>query len=196
MKNKIIEIAQEKFFKFGYSKVRVDEIAEELGISKKTVYNHFKGKEDILLKLIDKIKVDFEAEITSIENNKELDYSELIHQVLKALGIWVSRISLFTADLKKHSPTAYHKLAIYKKDVAIHHSTKILNQGVENGFLEPKSDTQIALFMFLTTAERLIDEDFHKHLPKEMIDAFPADQSDRFRAIVNILYKGLKSEIA
>lgn len=196
MKTSIINIAQEKFFKFGYSKVRVDELAEELGISKKTIYNHFKGKEDILLKVMDKIKSDFETEILSIENNKELDYRELIQQVLESLGLWVSKISLFTSDLKKHMPSIHQKLTIYKRDVAIRHSTKILKQGVDDGYLEPNSDTQIALFMFLTTAERLIDEDFHKNLPKEMIDSFPLDPSERFRAIVNVLYNGLKIEKA
>lgn len=193
MRDKIIVCAQDKFFKFGYSKVRVDEIAEDLGISKKTVYNHFRGKEDILLNLIDKMKVDFEADIIQIEQNNADDYRELIHQVLKALGVWVSRISLFTQDLKKHSTIAHQRLMLYKKDVAIYHSTKILNQGVAQGYLESSSNTQIALFMFLTAADRLIDEDYHKHLPGEMLSAFPKDQAEGFRAIVDILYKGLKS---
>ncbi len=195
MKEKILNKAQEKFFKFGYSKVRVDELAEELGISKKTVYNHFRGKEDILLKVIDKMRNDFESDILEIQQNKDLQYIHIVQEALTELGKWVSRIALFTNDLKKHLPSAYAKLTTIRKDVVLKHSTNILNKGVEKGYLKHDSKLHMALFMFLATSERMIDEDYHERLPIEMIQAFPTDASERFKTIVNIIYEGLKSDI-
>lgn len=55
MKNtqaQILEAAAKLFARFGFKKTSVDEIAAEAGIVKSTLYQHFKGKEDILLAVI------------------------------------------------------------------------------------------------------------------------------------------------
>ncbi len=44
MKNKIIHKATELFIKLGFKSVTMDDIANEMGISKKTIYTHFKNK--------------------------------------------------------------------------------------------------------------------------------------------------------
>jgi hypothetical protein len=44
MKNKIIQKASELFLKIGFKSVTMDEIANEMAISKKTIYTHFKNK--------------------------------------------------------------------------------------------------------------------------------------------------------
>ena len=44
MKTKIIKRATELFLTLGFKSVTMDDIANELGISKKTIYVHFKNK--------------------------------------------------------------------------------------------------------------------------------------------------------
>src|SRR5210317_1140812 len=44
MKNKILEKATELFLIYGFKSVTMDDIANALGISKKTIYQHFKNK--------------------------------------------------------------------------------------------------------------------------------------------------------
>lgn len=44
MKNKIIQKATSLFLKLGFKSVTMDDIADEMGISKKTIYIHFKNK--------------------------------------------------------------------------------------------------------------------------------------------------------
>ena len=41
-KEQIIESARELFTRYGYKKVSMNEIAEEAGVTKKTVYSYFK----------------------------------------------------------------------------------------------------------------------------------------------------------
>ncbi len=48
MKERIINSAADLFSKRGYSHVRVDDIAEFAGISKKTIYNHFPNKSSMI----------------------------------------------------------------------------------------------------------------------------------------------------
>ncbi len=48
MKNKIIFKAAEMFITLGFKSVTMDDIANELAISKKTIYNHFKNKTELV----------------------------------------------------------------------------------------------------------------------------------------------------
>ncbi len=48
MKEKIIRKAREMFFRYGFKDVTMDEIARGVGISKKTLYQHFPAKEALL----------------------------------------------------------------------------------------------------------------------------------------------------
>ena len=46
-KDKIVEAARKLFYKFGFKKVSMDEIAREAGVTKKTVYTYFSSKEEL-----------------------------------------------------------------------------------------------------------------------------------------------------
>jgi AcrR family transcriptional regulator len=46
---------EEHFLHFGFKKTTVDEVAAEMGISKKTIYKHFSSKEDIFYFIISRM---------------------------------------------------------------------------------------------------------------------------------------------
>jgi TetR/AcrR family transcriptional regulator, cholesterol catabolism regulator len=48
MYQKILEHATERFITLGFKSVTMDEIAQDLGISKKTLYQYFSNKEDLV----------------------------------------------------------------------------------------------------------------------------------------------------
>jgi AcrR family transcriptional regulator len=47
VKTRIIENALEQFAQYGYKKTSLDDIVQNVGISKGTIYNYFKNKEDL-----------------------------------------------------------------------------------------------------------------------------------------------------
>ncbi len=48
----IMDKAQHRIERFGFKKTTMDELSRDCGISKKTIYLHFKDKEDLLKSLI------------------------------------------------------------------------------------------------------------------------------------------------
>ena len=48
MREKIIDKATEMFLNLGFKSVTMDDLAHEMGISKKTIYSHFKNKTDLV----------------------------------------------------------------------------------------------------------------------------------------------------
>jgi len=52
MKERILEAAIDLFFKAGFVKASIRDIAQKVGIAKSSVYEHFKSKDDILYQII------------------------------------------------------------------------------------------------------------------------------------------------
>jgi len=50
-KDYILDISKQRFDRFGFKKTTVDEISRDAGISKKTLYENFKNKEDLFVSL-------------------------------------------------------------------------------------------------------------------------------------------------
>lgn len=53
IRKRILETAKEFFLEFGYKKVTMDEIADSLGMSKKTLYQYFPSKYELLSAVTD-----------------------------------------------------------------------------------------------------------------------------------------------
>ncbi len=54
-KDRILNVAYEKFLKYGFFKVSMDSIVQELKTSKSSLYNHFASKEDLVMAVVEKI---------------------------------------------------------------------------------------------------------------------------------------------
>lgn len=110
-KQKILKIAEafEKYFKqFGFKKTSVDEVAKELKISKKTIYQHFSSKEKIFYYLVSRV-----AEKYAAKMNKKLDK----HQTAEGkLHDMVSQIFQETRRWLKSGNDAFEFR--YKYDIA------------------------------------------------------------------------------
>lgn len=51
VKNLILDKAKERIDRFGFKKTTMDEVSRDCKISKKTIYEHFKDKEDLFISL-------------------------------------------------------------------------------------------------------------------------------------------------
>ena len=83
-REKLINVAKEKFIAFGSKHTTMDEIAELLGISKKTIYACFSSKEELIIEsikeLINEFKIDIEPILKSDKSalNKIIEIYEVI----------------------------------------------------------------------------------------------------------------------
>ena len=54
-KSQIINAAEGVFTKKGFDEARMDDIAEETGLSKGTLYLYFKSKDDLIIAILDRM---------------------------------------------------------------------------------------------------------------------------------------------
>ena len=67
MKKEIINIASILFLQYGCKNVTMDDIANEMSISKKTIYTYFKNKTDLVKAGVFKIFKDVNSRVSSVQ---------------------------------------------------------------------------------------------------------------------------------
>lgn len=81
----ILERSSEIFFKFGLNKISMDELADQIGISKKTIYNNFGSKENLREAIIFTSMENILSEITTVFTSREHSIIEKIYLVINHL---------------------------------------------------------------------------------------------------------------
>lgn len=107
MKTKILEKASELFLQYGVRSITMDEIARELGISKKTLYVHYPNKKKLVKATSYFV---FEAIIEGILSiqDKYLNPIEELYEIKKFAA----------ANLKDEKSAPYHQLQKHYPEIA------------------------------------------------------------------------------
>lgn len=115
-RDRILVRSRDLFMKYGIRSVSMDDIASEMGISKKTIYQYFADKEELVLEVIqckicesrDRCDIDkFSAENAIDEMFKAM---EMVEEMFRNMNPSV------ILDLKKYHPKAYEKFLQHKND--------------------------------------------------------------------------------
>src|SRR3954469_24276131 len=88
---RILETARRHLFAYGYSALTMDELAHELGMSKKTLYLHFTGKDAIVGTIIEEIGRSIRQELESVIAQPKLPFAQKLRAIV---DIVAPRLSL------------------------------------------------------------------------------------------------------
>jgi AcrR family transcriptional regulator len=149
-KEDIIKVAARLFSQKSFHDVKMDEIAEQLGIAKGTIYLYFKSKEKLYLKILEE---SYEAIEALLENEIAIDEPSPV-KLKKVLGIIFSFyrrnldvLKILSRDethlIKEHFEFTEHwrlrRLKLYEK---------ILEKGINEGSFSVQNPKLTALIIF------------------------------------------------
>lgn len=142
-RNRILAAAQELFMRYGFKSITMDEIARHLGVSKKTIYQHFEDKDAIVCECIAS-HMDCEkctaAEVFSKASNPVEEF--LIEaQHLKMTFNMVHPTIIF--ELRKYHPKAWAIFQEHKEKWMIRSIVENLKKGMETGYYRPDIEPEI-----------------------------------------------------
>lgn len=100
----------------GFSRVTVDELAAQTGISKRTIYRYFRSKEEMITAVMQDL-------MDSIEKDSRVAVERANHPVDKitgAIGVVLQNVSqiqpLALQDVQKHYPQLWEKVEQFRAD--------------------------------------------------------------------------------
>lgn len=143
MKTKIIEKATELFLKLGFKSITMDDIANEMAISKKTIYKFFCNKEVLIEETVEKVHNDIHHTMSEIfqQNHNAIEENFEIRRTFKEL--FKSSETSPVYQLKKHYPEIYDK--VYSRQVdecKIWFRTNI-EKGIAQGLYRSEVDIEL-----------------------------------------------------
>ncbi len=157
MRERILATALQQMNEHGIRFTTAD-LARELGVSKRAVYEHFPSKEALLTQIFDNIRKDFRQQISTILQGDDLDITEKLKNLMvfspKALGPINDKI---IKDIKRFMPKEWAKFEDFFQE-RWEMIEQVINQGITQGVLAPV-DLPVLHKMYLGTIDKLLD--FH-----------------------------------
>lgn len=164
-KDKILAASFELFSRYGIKSVTMDDIAKHLSMSKKTIYQYFRDKSEVVHLLMEK---EIEHDITNFtrisENAKNVVEEVFMH--MKQMHHILANINpnMFY-DLKKYHPQSWALFQKFKSDFMLVQVKTTLQRGIEQGLV--RKDINVDVMARLRMEE--IDIGFNP-------DVFPFDK--------------------
>lgn len=192
---KVLEVSQTLFFKYGYSNVTTDNIALEVGITKKTLYHYFISKKEILDKVVSQVKNKLTNEIFSILLKEEYSYPEKLKRIITTFAVTLSAITTnFLYDVQKNVPDVWKLINEFKRDTVINHFSKVFDEGIKNGHINKNVNKEFTILIFMSAIDNLFNPYFLKQLPQDILKQIPNSANDIFEGIVNVIYEGILTD--
>ncbi|MBN8585206.1 MAG: TetR/AcrR family transcriptional regulator [Ignavibacteria bacterium] len=128
-KLKIINYAQDRFFKEGFYKITMDEISKELGMSKSTLYKYFPSKIELLDEAIQLLIKGVNSRI-SAAIVKDVNAVDKFVMIIRVLTATITKFSdKFMSDLQHHAPQIWVKVDETRKKLLYQNISKIIILG-------------------------------------------------------------------
>jgi AcrR family transcriptional regulator len=108
IQQRIVDAARAHFFSHGFRSVTMDDLAEELGISKKTLYAYFPGKFDLLQAVLADKLTDVEATLKEVTRAHPDDFSATLRKLLAGTQRELDEIKPpFVRDMRQKAPDVF-----------------------------------------------------------------------------------------
>jgi AcrR family transcriptional regulator len=161
MKSRILEKGTELFFRYGVKTVTMDAIASELGISKKTIYQHFPDKDSMVYEVV---KTFTEQDLAKW---KELDrlYSNVIEKMFKSFEMTKDLLTQMNPrllfEIQKYFPNAF-KLFAEHSETCIHENLIAdFKKGAQFGYFRNDVDFELLARLRMAEVNFVFNPDFY-----------------------------------
>jgi AcrR family transcriptional regulator len=182
---RIKNLAQTSFFTQGITPVTMDKLAYELGMSKKTLYQFYQSKDDLLKQLLSEYLSQRKSELALLDK-KPQEHIDKLREIWFFGGKTVLELSpLFMNDLKRFHPELWQQVDGFYHDHLFEKMSGILQTCIDRSYIEPKVSKNLLLHVFLRGLH---------HLP-ESSQANLGSQAS-IQAILDLLFIGALTDVS
>lgn len=153
----IINTAFRQFLRYGIRNVSIDDVCRELRMSKKTFYQYFKKKEDLIDASIVYFRdQNYEKLVKSIKDKNAIEVLVyIIREIRKSVA---EEPVMFWHDLKKYYPALYKKHDQIKAEQIRVGFENNLRQGIKEGVYRKNLDVELTSFFHSVQIKKTFEE--------------------------------------
>jgi AcrR family transcriptional regulator len=157
---RILEVARHQLFAYGYNALTMDDLAHELGISKKTLYLHFPGKDAIIGTIIDGIGRTIRTEMEAVLNDARLNFGQKLRGIVDVVAPRLAQASpAVLRELQRYAPRIHQKIDELRQKNIPYVFGRLFRAGIAEGAVRADLDPDFAAQFWLQAIRGLVHPD-------------------------------------
>jgi len=181
---RIVRQAREHLFSHGYCQCTMDELAAELGMSKKTLYAHFSSKDDIVRAVLEQLGAEIRADADALFVDRSLTFAEKLRGFAEGMFERLAKLNPRTPrELQRFAPHLHQLLVEIRQRNIPYVFGRFIEEGRLAGKVREDVDAAFAVEFFLAAMQNLLQSGAAERLKLAPRDLVP-------RAI-DLLFAGL-----
>jgi AcrR family transcriptional regulator len=142
-KDRILVKSHEQFNRFGIRSVSMDDIATALGMSKKTLYQHFADKEELVSACFSQVMENNRHQCLEYQKKAENPIHELFLAFDMTQEMFAKMNPVVIYEMEKYHPTAYNKFQEFKYGFLYKVISDNLERGIREEVYRPDVDVDV-----------------------------------------------------
>jgi AcrR family transcriptional regulator len=154
---RILKVAREQLFTHGYHALTMDGLAHELGMSKKTLYAHFAGKDEIVGAIIEAAGRTIRRQVETVIGNEALNFTAKLREIMTIVGAHWGRLTpSLLREFERFAPHILDRLeALRQRNIPLAIG-RMLRLGVTQGMVRRDLDADFAVQFWLQSLNGLV----------------------------------------
>jgi len=184
LRRRIIEEADSMFFSTGFSSVTMDDLANRLGMSKKTLYRLFSSKQELLRAVMLKIVSEVEAATDATFEDEKLTFLEKLHAFFSLIGFYVMRLRQpILDDIRRNAMDVWEEFDTWRQQRVLGKFGRLIRQGMAEGFIKKDLDPQLLTIIYATLIRRVMNP--------ETLAQLPLSAGQTFETLLTVFFEGI-----
>jgi len=157
-RQRIVEAARAHFFSHGFRRVTMDDLAAELGISKKTLYVHFPDKIALLEAVLADKFAAVEARLKRITREHPHDFPAALHELLAGTQDELDEIKPpFVRDIRQKAPDMFKLVERRRAELIERFFGKLFVEGQRTGMVRKDLPTKLMIEILLGAIQAIVN---------------------------------------
>jgi len=157
-RQQIVDAARAHFFSHGFRSVTMDDLAAELGISKKTLYAHFPGKFDLLEAVLADKFAGVEATLKEVTRAHPHDFPATLRELLAGTQRELDEIKPpFVRDMRQKAPQVFKVVERRRTTLIQRHFGKLFIEGQRAGMVRKDVPAKLMIEILLAMVQSIMN---------------------------------------
>jgi len=157
-RQRIVEAARLHFFSHGFRSVTMDDLAEELGISKKTLYAHFPGKFDLLEAVLADKFASVEAMLKELTRTETHNFPATLRELLAGTHRELDEIKPpFVRDMRQKAPEVFKLVERRRAALIQRYFGKFFIEGQRAGMVRKDVPAKLIIEILLALVQSIMN---------------------------------------
>ncbi len=168
-KQRIQLAAHDLVMQYGIRSVSMDDIASNLGMSKKTIYQYFKDKDELVEAVVDAV-IDTNQCICN-DDRKKADNA--VHEIFLVMDMMVDMFKTMNPsilfDMQKYHPSAFRKFQVHRNEYLYNICLQNLERGIHEELYRPEINVEILARYRVETMLTAFNPEFQRSVKQSLL---------------------------